>query len=98
MIMKRLAPQFSYMNNEQRISQLEKLVADQDRVIRQLSSDLQEITKYNTATRFTFKDVVVFESGTKVGFYGKDPVKQQSLASDTLANLLTALRTLGIIA
>jgi len=86
------------MNNEQRISQLERLVADQDRLIKQLSSDLQEINKYNTATRFTFKDVVVFESGTKVGFYGKDPVKQQSLASDTLANLLTALRTLGIIA
>lgn len=98
MSMKKLAQQFNFMNTEQKIQQLENKIAEQDRVIRQLSSDLQEITKYNTATRFTFKDVVVFESGTKVGFFGKDPVRQQSLAADTLANLLTALRTLGIIA
>lgn len=98
MSMMKLAQQFNFMNTEQKLQQLENKIAEQDRVIRQLSSDLQEITKYNTATRFTFKDVVVFEAGTKVGFYGKDPVKQQSLASDTLANLLTALRTLGIIA
>jgi len=86
------------MTNEQRITQLERLVESQDRIIKQMKFDLDEMTKFNTATKFVFKDQVVFESGSKVGFYGKDPVKQQSLASDTLANLLTALRTLGIIA
>lgn len=86
------------MTNEQRITQLERLVESQAQTIRQMKIDLDEIVKFNTSTRFVFKDIVAFESGTKVGFYGKDPVKQQSLASDTLANLLTALRTLGIIA
>lgn len=85
------------MTNEQKIIELEKIVADQDRVIKQLQNDMLEITKYNTATRFVFKDVVQFESGTKIGFFGKDPLAQQSLASDTLANLLTALRAYGII-
>lgn len=48
-------------------------------------------------TRLYLKRQIVFDKQAIVGFYGKDPVKQQSLASDTLANLLTALRTLGLI-
>lgn len=85
------------MTTEQKLQLLIDTVDAQSRIIRQLQNDLAEITKYNTATKFVFKDTVVFESGTKVGFFGKDPVKQQSVASDTLANLYTALRTYGII-
>lgn len=48
-------------------------------------------------TRLYFKRQIVFDKQAIIGFYGKDAVKQQTLASDTLANLLTALRTLGII-
>jgi hypothetical protein len=58
---------------------------------------LQDITKFNNATSFYFKDLVFFDKEGKVGFFGKDPVRQQTLASDTLANLLTALRNLGLI-
>lgn len=48
-------------------------------------------------TKLYLKRQIAFDRQSIVGFYGKDPVKQQSLASDTLANLLTALRTLGLI-
>ena len=33
----------------------------------------------------------------KIGFFGKTPVDQPALASDTLANILAALRELGVI-
>lgn len=33
----------------------------------------------------------------KIGFFGETPVVQQSVASDTLANLYTSLRNLGLI-
>lgn len=36
-------------------------------------------------------------STRKIGFWGATPVAQQTVASDTLANLYTALRTIGII-
>lgn len=49
-------------------------------------------------TRLYLKRQIAIDKQAIIGFYGKDPVKQQTLASDTLANLLTALRTLGIIA
>lgn len=48
-------------------------------------------------TKLYLKRQIAFDKQSIVGFYGKDPVKQQTLASDTLANLLTALRTLGLI-
>ena len=47
--------------------------------------------------RLYLKRQIAIDKQAFVGFYGKDPVKQQTLASDTLANLLTALRTLGLI-
>lgn len=86
------------MNTEQRIKMLEMQIVDQQRMILDLQNNLQDITKFNNSTKFYFKDQVFFDKEGKVGFFGKDPVRQQSLASDTLANLLTALRTLGIIA
>lgn len=48
-------------------------------------------------TRLYLKRQIAIDKQAVIGFYGKDPVKQQTLASDTLANLLTALRTLGLI-
>jgi len=48
-------------------------------------------------TRLYLKRQIVIDKQAIIGFYGKDPVKQQTLASDTLPNLLTALRTLGLI-
>lgn len=78
-------------DQEIRIQELEKTV-------RQLTDVLSSILQNSTPVKVYFKNQVQFDKEGKVGFYGKDPVKQQSLASDTLANLLTALRTLGIIA
>ena len=86
------------MNTDQRIKMLETQIADQQRMILELQNNMQDITKFNNSTKFYFKDQVFFDKEGKVGFFGKDPVRQQSLAADTLANLLTALRTLGIIA
>lgn len=80
-----------------KINDLENSNAELQRQVRDMNNALMEITKFNTPTRFYFKDVIFFEQGCKMGFFGKDPVAQQSLASDTLANLLTALRTYGII-
>lgn len=85
------------MNTEQRIRMLETQIADQQRLILDLQNNLQDITKFNNSTKFYFKDLVFFDKEGKVGFFGKDPVRQQTLASDTLANLLIALRNLGLI-
>lgn len=59
---------------------------------------LTGIFKDSSPTKLVISAMLATQKESKMGFYGKDPVKQQSLASDTLANLLTALRTLGIIA
>ena len=37
-------------------------------------------------------------AGARMGFFNTTPVAQQSVASDTLANLYTALRNYGLIA
>jgi hypothetical protein len=42
-------------------------------------------------------DVMAAKSGGNLGFFGTAPVAIQTLASDTLANLLTALRNYGFI-
>lgn len=86
-----------YMNTDQRIKMLEAQVIDQQRLILELQNNMQDITKFNNSTKFYFKDQVFFDKEGKVGFFGKDPVRQQTLASDTLANLLIALRNLGLI-
>jgi hypothetical protein len=79
------------MTEEQkRIEQLEKEVKD----LRELFDSL---FKGSNPTRLYLKYQVAYDKQSLVGFFGKDPVKQQTLASDTLANLLTALRTLGLI-
>lgn len=75
---------------ENRIMALEKQV-------KQLNDILSSVMQNSNATKIYFKNQVQFDAQSLVGFYGKDPVKKQSLASDTLANLLTALRTLGLI-
>lgn len=75
---------------EIRIAELEKKVSD-------LTNVLSSIIANSSSVKISFKNDVQFSKVGKVGFYGKDPVKQQTLASDTLANLLTALRTLGLI-
>lgn len=75
---------------EIRIAELEKKVAD-------LTNALSSILANSTAAKISFKNEVQFSKLGKVGFFGKLPAGQQTLASDTLANLLTALRTLGLI-
>lgn len=75
---------------EIRIQQLEKQV-------KQLNDILASVMQNSNPTKIYFKNQVQFDAQGLLGFYGKDPVKKQSLASDTLANLLTALRTLGLI-
>lgn len=75
---------------------LKKRVEDLERQVKTLVEVLIFV-KDSSATRLNIKNEVAFVQGSAVGFFGKDPVKQQTLASDTLANLLTALRTLGLI-
>jgi len=73
-----------------RIMELEKKVND-------LTNALSSILANSTAIKISFKNDVQFSKIGKVGFFGKTPAGQQTLASDTLANLLTALRNLGLI-
>ncbi len=75
---------------EMRIAELEKKVAD-------LTNSLSSVLQNSNAVKISFRNEVQFSKIGKVGFFGKTPVGQQTLASDTLANLLTALRTLGLI-
>jgi hypothetical protein len=75
---------------EIRIMELEKKV-------NALTDMLSSILMNSNSTKISFKNEVQFSKIGKVGFFGKTPVGQQTLASDTLANLLTALRTLGLI-
>ena len=75
---------------EIRIAELEKKVAD-------LTNALSSILANSTAAKISFKNEVQFSKLGEVGFFGKLPAGQQTLASDTLANLLTALRNLGLI-
>lgn len=75
---------------ETRIAELEKKVSD-------LTNTISSILTNSSAAKISFKNEVQFSKIGKVGFFGKLPVAQQTLASDTLANLLTALRTLGLI-
>ena len=75
---------------EIRIMELEKKVND-------LTDVLSSILMNSNSTKISFKNDVQFSKVGKVGFFGKTPAGQQTLASDTLANLLTALRTLGLI-
>ena len=79
------------------INQQEIRIMELERKVNQLNSILSSIMQNSTATKIYFKNQVQFDSQSQVGFFGKDPIKQQSLASDTLANLLTALRAYGII-
>lgn len=85
------------MTNEQKIMFLEKQNSDQQMSIDDLKRQMAEINKFNSATMFVFKDLVFFDAQSKVGFFGKDPIRQPSVASDTLANLYTALRSIGLI-
>lgn len=75
---------------ETRIAELEKKVSD-------LTNTLSSILTNSSAAKISFKNEVQFSKIGKVGFFGKLPVAQQTLASDTLANLLTSLRTLVLI-
>lgn len=74
---------------KKRIEELEKQV--------KILVDVLIFVQYSSATRLNFKNEIVFDKQATIGFFGKDAVKQQTLASDTLANLLTALRNLGLI-
>lgn len=75
---------------EDKVMQLEKENRDMKNLFDSLFNGSNE-------TRIYFKRQIIFDKQSIIGFFGKDPVKQQTLASDTLANLLTALRNLGLI-
>lgn len=78
------------MNQDLRIQQLEAEV-------KQLREVIDSVFQYNGQGRTYLKNIIVIDKEAKVGFFGKDPAGKQTLASDTLANLLTALRNLGLI-
>jgi len=79
------------MNNQDlRIQELEKEV-------KRLKEVVDSVFQYNGQGRTYLKNIIVIDKEAKIGFFGKEPARQQTLASDTLANLLTALRSLGLI-
>lgn len=81
----------------QQYSFLEQRVVNLEKENKKLQDLFTSLFGGSNETRLYLKRQIVIDKQAIVGFYGKDPVKQQTLASDTLANLLTALRTLGLI-
>lgn len=73
-------------------------IAELEKKVQVLTDALSSILINSNAAKISFKNEVQFSKIGKVGFFGKLPAGQQTLASDTLANLLTALRNLGLIA
>ncbi len=76
----------------------DRKIAELEKKVRELTDALSSVLQNSSSIKISFKNDVQFSKIGKVGFFGKTPAGQQTLASDTLANLLTALRTLGIIA
>lgn len=62
------------------------------------SSDVMRFRRGTTTEINLDSNGLEIASGVKLGFYGTTPVSQQSVGSDTLANLYTALRAYGLIA
>lgn len=58
---------------------------------------LISIFKDSSPTKLVISTILATQKESKIGFFGKTPAGQQTLASDTLANLLIALRNLGLI-
>lgn len=85
------------MTPEQKIQQLENEIFMLKKELKDFKDLFDSIFKDTQPTKIYFKNQVQFDKQGLIGFYGKYPVKQQTLASDTLANLLTALRSLGLI-
>lgn len=56
-----------------------------------------DISTKNILTDTTTGTKIGTSTSQKIGFYNSTPVIQQTVASDTLANLYTALRAVGII-
>lgn len=76
----------------------DRKIAELEKKVRELTDALSSVLQNSSSIKISFKNDVQFSKIGKIGFFGKIPAGQQTLASDTLANLLTALRTLGIIA
>jgi len=70
-----------------RIDELEKQVKSLMEVL--------VFVKDSSATRLNIKNEVAFVAGSALGFYGKDPTKQQT-ATD-LATVITALKNYGLL-
>ena len=51
--------------------------------------------KESSAIRLNLKNEIFFATGSAIGFYGKDPAKQQT-ATD-LATVITALKNYGLL-
>lgn len=66
--------------------------------IRVGSSDTIRLRRGTTSEVILNNSGLEIGSGVNLGFYGTTPVSQQSVASDTLTNLYTALRNYGLIA
>jgi len=82
-------------NNRMKV--LEDKVMQLEKENRDVKNLFDSLFNGSNETRIYFKRQIIFDKQSIIGFFGKDPVKQQTLASDTLANLLTALRNLGLI-
>lgn len=78
------------MTNEERIAQLEK-------ELKELKDALSTIIQGSTPPRLYLKNQVQFDKGSVVGFFGKEPVKQQSAPTPTVAEIKTALQNLGLL-
>lgn len=72
---------------KKRVEELEKQV--------KILTEVLIFVKDSSATRLNIKNEVAFVNGSAVGFYGKDPAKQQT-ATD-LATVITALKNYGLL-
>lgn len=84
-------------NNSQQYVFLEQRLTKLEAENKKLKDLFDSLFSGSTDTKLYLKRQIAIDKQALIGFYGKDPIKQQSVASDTLANLYTALRAYGLI-
>lgn len=85
------------MTPEQRILQLENQVATLQKDLKDFRDLFDSLFKGSSPTKLYFKNQITYDKESRVGFFGKDPAKQQSAPTPTVAEIKTALQNLGLL-
>lgn len=83
------------IDQNNKLKSLEERLIQLEKENRQMRNLFDSLFSGSNETRIYFKRQIIFDKQSIVGFFGKDPVKQQT-ATD-LATVITALRNLGLI-